>query len=107
MSVVYGSGPKNLMEMDDSWGLFLNTVMEQLRAKMRKNAIQIVEPNRSIAAEALMSIGPDLIREFARMTIVEDYRYTLFDDELVRIRPRPASLDEMTLTECFFDVISK
>jgi len=54
-----------------------------------------------------MSIGPDLIREFARMTIVEDYRYTLFDDELVRIRPRPASLDEMTLTECFFDVISK
>jgi hypothetical protein len=95
------------MEMDDSWGLFLNTVIEQLRAKMKKNAIQIVEPNRAIAAEELMKIGPDLIREFAQMTIVEDYRQTLFDDHLVRLRPRPASLDEMMLADCLFDAVSE
>jgi len=91
------------MEMDESWGLFLNTAMEQLRAKLRKNAMQIVEQNRALAAEELMRIGPDLIREFAQLTIVEDYRQTLFDDQFARLRPCPASLGEKRQSDCYFD----
>jgi hypothetical protein len=91
------------MEMDDCWGLFLNTMMELLRARLRKNAMQIIEPNRGVAAEELMKIGPSLIREFAQMTIVEDYRQTLFDDQLARLRPCPASLGEMRQVDCSFD----
>ncbi|HEY9054606.1 MAG TPA: hypothetical protein VIO60_07280, partial [Rectinemataceae bacterium] len=82
MSATYGSGPGNLFELDDSWALFLNTVVQQLRAKMKKNALQVVDANRVLAAEALMKVGPDLIREFARMAIIEDYRHTLFDDRM-------------------------
>lgn len=91
------------MEMDESWGLFLNTAMEQLRAKLRKNAMQIVEQNRALAAEELMKIGPNLIREFAQLTIVEDYRQTLFDDQLVRLRPCLASLEVKRQADCYFD----
>jgi hypothetical protein len=69
---------------------------------MSKNAMQVVESNRGIAAELLMQVGPALIREFARMAIVEDYRSTLFDDQLIKIRPRPATIEEMTLADCFF-----
>jgi len=72
------------MEMDEAWCLFLNTVMDQLRAKMKKSALQIIESNRSIAAAELMKIGPSLIREFAQMMIVEDYRHTIFNDHYVK-----------------------
>jgi len=104
MSVVYGPELKNLIASDETRDLFITIMLEYVRSQMTKNALQIVESNRTVAAEALMAIGPGSIREFVTDTIIADYRLTLFDNSVAKQSWKPVSLSAKTLAECYFDV---
>jgi hypothetical protein len=104
MSVAYGPGLKNLFASDETQDLFLTMMLEYVRSQMTKNALQIVESNRTVVAEALMTIGPDSIRAFVTDKVVADYRLTLFDNSVAKESWKPVSLSAKTLAECYFGV---
>jgi len=105
MSVVYSSELKNLFSSDETRDLFLTMMLEYVKSQMTKNALQIVESNRMVVAEALMKIGPDSIRAFVTDKIVADYRLTLFDHSVAKESWRLVPLSAKTLAECYFDAI--
>lgn len=105
MAVLYGSKLKDLIATEEVRDLFLDTMIEHVRSKMKKNALQIVEANRTVVAEALMKIGPDSIRAIVADKIVADYRLTLFDQSVAKESWRPVPLSAKTLAECYFDTI--
>lgn len=105
MSVVYGPEPQDRLVLDETQNLFLTMVLEYVQSQMTKNALQIVESNRMIAAEALMKIGPSSIRAFVTDKIIADYRLTLFDNSVAKESWKPVSLSANSLAECYFDTI--
>lgn len=107
MAVVYGSELKDLIATEDVRDIFLKTMVEYVRSRINKNTLQIIESNRVIAAEALMQISPDSLRDYVTKVIVADYESTLFDNYLVKQSWRPISLAATTLAECFFDPIQE
>lgn len=105
MSVVYGSERKDPFDSDQTRDLFLTMVLEYVQSQITKNALQIVESNRMVAAEALMKIGPESIRAFVTDKIIADYRLTLFDHSVAKESWRPVPLSAKTIAECYFDAI--
>lgn len=102
MSVVYGPEPKSLFDSDETRDLFLTMMLDYVQSQMTKNALQIVESNRMVVAEALMMIGPESIRAFVADKIIADYRLTLFDHSVAMESWRPVPLSAKTLAECYF-----
>lgn len=107
MAVVYGTELKDLIASEEVRDIFLKTMMEYVRSRIKKNTLQIIESNRAIAAEALMQISPDSLRDYVTMVIVADYKSTLFDNCLAKQSWRPVSLSATTLAECYFDPIQE
>lgn len=105
MAVLYGSKVKDLVATEEVRDLFLDTMIEHVRSRMKKNAFQIIASNRAIAAEALMQISPESLREYVTNVIVADYQSTLFDNSLAKQSWRPVPLSATTLAECYFDAI--
>ena len=105
MSVAYGPELKNIFASNDTRDLFLTMMLEYVQSQMTKNALQIVESNRMVAAEALMKIGPGSIRAFVTDKIIADYRLTLFDNSVATESWRPVPLSAKNLAECYFDAI--
>lgn len=105
MSIVYESELNDLFASNETRDLFLTMMLEYARFQLTKNALQIVESNRTVAVEALMAIGPGSIRELVTEKTVADYRLTLFDSSVAKESWKPVSLSAKTLAECYFDVI--
>jgi hypothetical protein len=105
MSVVYRPGIQDRLVLDETQNLFLTMVLEYVQSQMTKNALQIVESNRTVVVEALMKIGPDSIRAFVTDKIIADYRLTLFDNSVAKESWRAVPLSAKTLAECYFDTI--
>lgn len=101
MSATYGFGSEN-PQQGKAWDMFLNMMMEQTLSSVTRGGVQLIETNRGIVLEALMRIGPDDIREKVRVAIIENYCKDLFDNQIISVRPRPLSLEEVSLAECFF-----
>jgi hypothetical protein len=105
MSAIYGSGPKDLFELDTVWGIFLNSMVEYVRSRIRQGAGQESE-SKKVASEALMKIGPDLIREFTAMIALSDFNHCSDGDNLECSESNPLAALTQSVAESYLAVKS-
>ena len=89
--------------MDPVWGIFLNSMVEYVRHRMRRGARQECK-SRCAAGEALMKIGPDLVREFTAMIVLSEVHRCSDGENIESTGTNPLSTLTRSVTESYLDV---